>query len=40
MNAKMQEKTMHFPNAYLAEDMPTKGYPKISEAAVCTGSTK
>ena len=40
MNAKMLEKTRHFPNAYLAEDILTKGYPKISEAAVCACSTK
>ena len=32
--------TMHFPNAYLAKDIPTNGYPKISEAAVCACSTK
>ena len=36
----MLEKTMHFPNAYLAEYIPTNGYPKISEAAVGTFSTK
>ena len=40
MNVKLLEKTMHFPNAYLAEDIPTKGYTKISEAAVCACSTK
>ena len=34
------EKTMHFPNAYLAEDIPMNGYPKISEAATSTFSTK
>ena len=34
------EKTMHFPNAYLAEDIPTNGYPKTSEAAASTFSTK
>ena len=35
----MLEKTMNFPNAYLAEDIPTKGNPKISEAAVCACCT-
>ena len=40
MNAKMLKKTLHFPNAYLAEDIPTKGYSKISETVVCTYSAK
>ena len=40
MNAKMLEKIMHLPNVYLAEDTPTKWYPKISEAAVCACSSK
>ena len=40
MNAKMLEKTMHFSNAYLAEDIPTKGHAKKSEAAVCACSAK
>ena len=40
MNAKMLEKTMHFSNAYLAEDIPTKGHDKKSEAAVCARSAK
>ena len=33
------EKTVHFFNADLAEDIPTQRYPKISEAAVCTCTT-
>ena len=40
MNAKMLKKTLHFPNAYLAEDIPTKGYSKISETVVCAYSAK
>ena len=32
----MLEKTVHFLNADLAKDIPTWGYPNISEAAVCT----
>ena len=32
----MLEKTVHFFNVDLAEDISTPGYPKISEAAVCT----
>ena len=38
MNTKMLEKTVHFFNADLAEDISTKGYPKIPEAALrrCT----
>ena len=39
MNAKMLEKTVHFPNADLAEDISTPGYFKISEAAVRTCTT-
>ena len=36
MNTKILEKTVHFFNVDLADDIPTQGYPKISETAVCT----
>ena len=39
MNIKMLEKNVHFFNVDLAEDISTQGYPKISEAAVCTCTT-
>ena len=35
----MLEKTVHFFNADLAEDISRQGYPKISEAAVHTCPT-
>ena len=39
MNTKILEKTVHFFNVDLAEDISTQGYPKISEAAVRTCTT-
>ena len=39
MNTKMLEKTVHFFNVDLAEDISSQGYPKISEAAVCICTT-
>ena len=39
MNTKMLEKTVHFFNVDLAEDISTPGYLKISEAAVRTCTT-
>ena len=36
----MLEKTVHFFNVDLAEDIPTYDYPKILEAEVCTFTTK
>ena len=39
MNTKMLEKTVHFFNVDLAEDISTYGFPKTSEAAVRTCTT-
>ena len=39
MNTKMLEKTVHFLNVDLAEDISTQGYLKISETAVRTFTT-
>ena len=39
MNTEMLEKTVHFLNVDLAEDISTQGYLKISEAAVRTFTT-
>ena len=36
MNTKMLEKTVHFFNVHLPEDISTQEYPKISEAEVRT----
>ena len=36
----MVDKIVHFVNVDLAEDIPTQGYPKMSEAAVGTCTTK
>ena len=39
MNTKMLEKTVHFFNVDLAEDIPTPGYPQISDWAVLACTT-
>ena len=39
MNIRMLEKTVHFFNADLSEDISRQGYPKISEAAARTCTT-
>ena len=39
MNIKMLEKTVHFFNADLSEDISRQGYPKISEAAAARTCT-
>ena len=36
----MLENTVHFFNVDFTQDIPTEGYPKISEAGVCTCATK
>ena len=36
----MLDKTVHFINVNLPEEIPTQGYPKMSEAAVPTCTTK
>ena len=42
MNTKKLEKTVHFVNVNLVEDIPAEGYPKISEASIrtCTADSR